>query len=219
MGADDIADAFVTKIAADGKKVLYSTYLGGDSVDQGFSIAVDNNGAAIVTGSSDSIDFPTKKPIQQCGTLSVDDFPTEDAFITKFNENGNGLVFSTCLGGTEFEQSRSIAVDAKGSVYITGTTFSSDFPIKNSLQMPEGGGAFIAKVEGTGKRIVYSTYIGTTTGDDIFVDRRGAAYVTGLVRSSDSLLLTSESIQSVFGGGFSDAFITKIEANENRHAK
>src|SRR5205807_1377134 len=110
--------------------LAYSTYLGGSSLDEGFGIAVDSSGEAYVTGFTFSTDFPTKNPtpgacVGNCGT------GFGNAFVTKLTPSGNGLVYSTYLGGSGDDQGRSIAVDSSGDAYVTGFTTSSDFPKKN----------------------------------------------------------------------------------------
>ena len=115
-------DAFVTKINSTGS-LTYSTYLGGDNSDTGFSVAVDVSGNAYVTGVTTSTNFPTAIPIQANYGGSQG-----DVFVTKLNSSGSALVYSTYLGGGGSETGRGIAVDASGNAYITGFTDSLNFP-------------------------------------------------------------------------------------------
>jgi hypothetical protein len=126
-------DAFVTKLSAAGSSLLYSTYLGGNSVDAGASIAVDAVGQAYVTGLTDSTNFPTATPVQ--ATLGGG----SDAFVTKLNAAGSSLLYSTYLGGNSFDASADIAVDAVGQAYVTGLTQSTNFPMANPIQATLGG--------------------------------------------------------------------------------
>ncbi len=103
--------------------MIYSTYLGGSALDRGFGIAINPAGEAYVTGDTVSTDFPVVDPIQaQYG--GGDD----DAFGAKLNATGSALVYSTYLGGTGGEIGNGIAVDRFGSAYITGLTYSRNFP-------------------------------------------------------------------------------------------
>src|SRR5262249_30908327 len=114
-------DAFVTKISANGS-LTYSTYVGGNNADAGFGIAADSAGNAYITGQTSSTNFPTANPIQSTsGSVA-------DAFVTKLNNLGSGLVYSTYLGGSNTDIGRGIAVDSAGNAYVTGSTNSGDFP-------------------------------------------------------------------------------------------
>ena len=116
-------DGFVTRLTTNGV-LSYSTYLGGNGRDTGFGIAVDTSDNAYVTGTTTSDNFPTLNPIQG----SNGGF-TGDAFVTKLNSQGSALVYSTYLGGSNFDVGRGIAVDATGNAYVTGITSSAEFPL------------------------------------------------------------------------------------------
>jgi CSLREA domain-containing protein len=123
IGSTFTSDAFATKLNNNGT-VAYSTYLGGSSTDNGYAIAVDSSGNAYITGLTTSSNFPTLNPIQ----------PTNggfagDAFVTKLNSLGSGLVYSTYLGGSGIDSGRGIAVDSTGNAYVTGSTSSAEFPV------------------------------------------------------------------------------------------
>ncbi|TLY40795.1 MAG: hypothetical protein E6K59_10440 [Nitrospirae bacterium] len=138
-------DAFVTKLNADGSALVYSTYLGGNSIDFGNGIAVDTAGNAYVTGDTLSRNFPTTPDATQ------PDFGGDrDAFVTKFDPSGSALVYSTYLGGSGSDEGFGIAVDTAGSAYVTGRTFSTNFPTTpGAFQTIFGGAtgdAFVAKL-------------------------------------------------------------------------
>ncbi len=190
-------NAFVAKFTADGRSLVYSTYIGGSGKlgESGKGIAVDSKGSAYITGQTDSSDFPTKNPFQ-----SVLKSATGDAFATKLSADGSSLVYSTFLGGSGSKQGadsgQNIAVDSSGNAYVAGVTYSSDFPTKNpfqgSLKSTMGwGNAFVTKFSPDGTSLVYSTYLGGTTssgsdiGNGIAVDSAGSAYVTGVADSYD----------------------------------
>jgi hypothetical protein len=133
----------VAKINSAGSALVYSTYLGGSSDDYGVGIAVDSAGNAYVTGYTESTDFPTTTPRQQgYGGKG-------DAFVTKFNLTGSALFYSTHLGGSGTDSGSGIAVDSAGNSYVTGYTYSTNFPKKNPLQAANAGGddAFVTKID------------------------------------------------------------------------
>jgi hypothetical protein len=222
-------DAFVAKLSADGAALVYATYLGGSSTDEGNGIAVDITGAAYVTGFTFSPDFPTVHPIQPAYGDGG------DAFVAKLNAAGSALVYATYLGGSGFDHSGGtfgdatgsggIAVDATGAAYVTGQTGSADFPTVHPLQPTFGGGsdacivegtpcgdAFVAKLNAAGSTLVYATYLGGSSDDGgagIAVDATGAAYITGFTTSPD--FPTQHPVQSAYGG-FGDAFVAKLNA-------
>jgi hypothetical protein len=137
-------DAFVSKLNPDGSALVYSTYLGGSGSEGNLSrIGVDSSGNAYIVGSTDSTNFPTANAIQ-----SARAGPGDNAFITKLNAAGNGLVYSTYLGGNSLNLGFGIAVDAAGNAYVAGQTWSANFPTKNPFQGSLRGtdDAFIAKI-------------------------------------------------------------------------
>ncbi len=199
-------DAFVTKLSPSGTTLSYSTFLGGAFPDYGYGIAVDASGNAYVMGKTYSSDFPTHNAYQ--GTFGGG----WDAFVTKLSPNGTTLSYSTFLGGTDSDWGRSITVDASGSAYVTGKTYSSDFPTHNAYQgtFAGAGDAFVTKLSPGGTILFYSTFLGGTKDDwahDIAVDASGSAYVTGHTRSSD--FPTHNAYQRTFAG-VADAFVTKM---------
>ncbi len=202
-------DAFVTKINAAGTALVYSTYLGGSGSDVGFGIALDNAGNAYVTGDTDSTNFPIQLPLQ---AVNAGVF---DAFVTKINAAGTALAYSTYFGGSGSDVGFGIAMDGLGNAYVTGQTDSTNFPTKSPIQSAFGGvsDAFVAKINGAGIALVYSTYLGGSDidgGYGIAVDGAGNAYVTGLTRSTN--FPTQNAVQGANAGGYRDAFVTKINA-------
>ncbi|MSO21401.1 MAG: hypothetical protein EXQ56_13285 [Acidobacteria bacterium] len=127
-----LSDAFVTKIAANGTSLVYSTYLGGGVSDTGTAIAVDGTGSAYVTGLTESSNFPTANSFQARAGV--------DAFAARLVTTGNGLAYSTFLGGSDFDQGLAIAVDSSGNAFVAGWTNSNDFPLRTPVQSALGGG-------------------------------------------------------------------------------
>jgi hypothetical protein len=204
-------DAFVTKLGPAGDALLYSTYLGGSSGDVGYGMAVDSSGNAYVTGHTDSTNFPTLNSFQAANAGE------SDAFVAKLNAAGSALAYSTYLGGSSYDYSQGIAVDASGNAYVTGLVDSTNFPTLNSFQAAKAGAgdAYVAKIDPsqTGSAsLVYSTYLGGTSDDypyAIAVDSSGNAYVTGETYSTD--FPTQNGLQSALAGS-SDVFVTKLNA-------
>lgn len=212
-------DFLVTKINPEVTALVYSTYIGGSGNEYGFGIAVDNQGNAYLTGQVEP-GFPTTTGSDQPTAT------TYNAAATKLNTAGNSLVYSTFLGGSGTALGTSIAVDNQGNAYVTGPT-GDNFPTipVGDVEFPAnqpvyGGGfdAFIAKVNPTGRNLVYSTYFGGSNreeGQAIAVDNNGNAYVTGLTYSTN-LPVTINAVQNTIGGGEYDAFVSKFDADGAR---
>src|SRR5207302_9787377 len=110
----NLCHVFVSKFNASGNALTYSTYLGSISNDVAGGIAVDSNGNAYITGSTESPDFPHVNAVQSANN------GYNDIFVTKLASNGTSIVYSTFLGGGADDFGRAIAVDSTGSAYITG---------------------------------------------------------------------------------------------------
>jgi hypothetical protein len=220
------SDVFVAKLSSSGATLLYSTYLGGSNSDFAAGIAVDASGNAYVTGQTSSTNFPTKNPFQ--GALGG----SGDAFLAKLDNSGSTLLYSTYLGGSGSDFGAGIAIDSAGNAYVTGQTFSTNFPTKNPLQAGRSGSsdAFVAKVDTSasgGASLVYSTYLGGSDADGgaaVAVDASGNAYTTGFTQSSN--FPTANPLQAFSGGGncfggyyyygppqpCADAFVAKLDS-------
>ena len=219
-GYDDFA---VSKLNAAGSALLYSTYLGGSGDELapgGISIAVDASGNAYVTGFTASSDFPATPGAFQTAPGGG----YWDAFVSKLNAAGSALLYSTYLGGSAADYGHGIALDAAGNAYITGWTFSLDFPTTpDAFQSTFGGGgyydAFVSKLNAAGSVLLYSTYLGGSKGDllddpiqrgnAIAIDASGNAYVVGYTSFSD-FPTTPGALQTTYSGGYSDAFVSKF---------
>jgi hypothetical protein len=202
-------DGFVAKLGSAGNRLIYSTYLGGSGDDGLNAIAVDLAGNAYVAGRTNSFDFPTANPLQAVNAGGID-----DAFVTKIDQRGRRLVYSTYLGGNDDDEAYAMAVDVAGNAYIAGYTGSANFPTVNPLQSALAGGdrdAFVAKIDRGGNKLAYSTYLGGSYYDEahaIAVDATGNAYVAGYTSSAD--FPTVQPLQAVFAGGYQDAFVAKL---------
>jgi hypothetical protein len=198
----------------------YATYLGGSSTstvanEGAQGVAVDAQGSVYIVGVTISTDFPTKTPVQNVLKGRT------DAFITKLDANGQ-LVYSTYLGGNDFDGGAVIKVDDTGAAYVGGSTNSFDFPTVNPIQGAYGlrGDAFITKLSPTGSQIVYSTYLGgaDTEGiSDLAIDAQKNVFVIGNIApalgvpANDFPLVNP--IQATHGGGSGDGFVSKISAS------
>ncbi len=233
-------DAFVAELGPGGSNLVYSTYLGGESADAAFGIAVDLAGNAYVTGFTYSTNFPVKSPVpyQLAGTTNLylnhlactnTVYYNANAFIAKIAPGGNNLIYSTYFGGNNFDIGEGIAVDNLNQVYVTGFTASTNFPNLNAFQKYLNGStnqdsaldAFVAKFDSTGTNLLYSTFLGGINDDvaySVAADNNGAAYVTGWTVSTNFPNTVTNS--NLYNGltnnlyyGYSlttNAFLTKI---------
>jgi Big-like domain-containing protein/beta-propeller repeat-containing protein len=194
--------------------LVYSTFLGGTSTDQGFGIAVDGSGNAYVTGFTTSANFPTT-----FGSYDPSFNGGQDVFVTKFNATGSARLYSTYIGGTSNEQGLAIAVDS-GFAYVTGFTGSSDFPTASALPpfvyrpSYRGGStdAFVLKLGPAGGSLIFSTYAGGSGADQglgINVHSSTDVYVTGDTRSTN-FGPTTNARQPTLSGP-SDAFFLRLD--------
>jgi hypothetical protein len=190
--------------------LIYSTYLGGSEDDFGSGIAVDASGNAYVVGFTESIDFPVTP-----GALQATLNGPYDVFITKFNPAGSALLYSTYLGGSQINDGLAIAVDGGGDAYITGFTYSSDFPTTpGAFQTTYAGDqdGFITKLNPSGSALVYSSYLGgfgLNQGNGVSIDNFGHAYVTGYTQAT-TFPVTVGAFQTTCGDPNScdNAFVT-----------
>ena len=207
--ASGLDDIFLTKVSADGGSIVYSTYFGGNDLDQASGVAVDADGAAYVTGATESEDFPTVAAFQPTKEGHSD---LSDAFVTKLGPNGE-IVYSTYLGGSHhegvFPTYGDIAVDSEGSAYVVGASGSGDFPTTDGSQR---GGFFVTKFTPDGSDLEYSTFPGGSLGAwalGMDIDDDGSVFVTGQTESS-YLPALDGAAQPEYGGGSFDAFVLKV---------
>ncbi|MGB2715717.1 MAG: SBBP repeat-containing protein [Vicinamibacterales bacterium] len=203
-------DGYIVKLNGSGA-LVYATLLGGTFFDAIYEIDVDSAGAAYVTGTTQSNDFPTQNAIKAT---------QDDSFVTKLNAAGSALVYSTYFGGNHHDIPEGIAVDASGNAYVTGLTRSSDFPVVNAVQSiidptecspgVRCGDAFLTKINAAGSGFVYSTYLGGNErdrGNDVEVDAFGAAYLVGDTLSTN---FPTQSPLQASKAGAEDLFIAKF---------
>jgi uncharacterized protein (TIGR03437 family) len=175
------ADGFVTKISADGTRILYSSFLGGAGYDVAHAIVVDSLGNAYVAGELQGIGLAVTAgsfgPTCQANATN--------AFLIKVAPGGDHLVFAGCLGGdSSFSAATAVALDGTGEPYIGGFTNSTSFPSTSGAfqsRMPSPEIDFVAKISGDGSTLIYSSlFEGASFGIfSIAVDPGGSAYITG----------------------------------------
>ncbi len=208
------SDAFVVQFNSNG--VTYSTYLGGSAYDTAFAVALDEFGAAYVAGSTSSLDFPTRYPVQSALAGNQDAFVVKLQFVPALFRPD--VMFSTYLGGADFDYARGVALDWARFVYLAGETRSNDFPLLNPYQSEFNPGttvssssdAFLAKLSCSGDFLIYSSYLGGE-GDDaaygIAVDDQQVAYLAGGTVSDN--FPVADPYQPFRAGG-EDAFLSRL---------
>ncbi len=181
-------DAYVAKISADGETLVYATYIGGGVSEEAVSLAVDNTGSAFVTGSTFSANFPVTPGAIQPAHKGV-----TDIFVSRLNDTGSQLLYSTYLGGSGPDNDPHITLDSAGNAYVAGHTYSADYPTTEAAFQKVLHGEFngyISKLNPAGSTLVYSTYLGGPMGnwdriDAIGVDAEGNATVVGRTTSGN----------------------------------
>jgi hypothetical protein len=202
-------DSFVAKMTNGATPALvYSTYVGGESREFAFGIAIDSGGNAYVTGGTNSTNFPTANALQGTKNGAAALF---DAYVAKINPDGSAFVYSTFAGGTAEDVGRGIAIDSAGNAYVTGSTSSTSFT-GSSATRPAANlfDAFVAKLNAAGSAYAYVTFIGdirTENGLAVDVDSAGNAYVTG----SGGGFPTVNAIQAYSTGG-DDVFVARLSS-------
>ncbi len=204
-------DVFVCKMTSSGSGLIFSTFLGGDKVDSGGKIALDQDDYIYVAGTTRSDDFPTRNCYSPSRTGEY------DAFVVKFSSSGSSLLYATYLGGAGSDFGNDIAVDRSASAHIVGFTLERGFPEKNPLfeRHDEDGAAFIAKLASSGSSLIFSSCWGTEGGDEaiaVALDHSGCAYVAGITGSYNFPLRNP--FQSSKGGRV-EVFVAKLSSSNS----
>ncbi len=206
-------DAFVAKLNPSGTSLVFSTFLGGNSMDIGLSIALDSLGYVYVSGWTMSSGFPVTP-----AAFDTTHNGEEDGFVAKLSQTGNQLLLSTFLGGGGFDTTGAIALDAAGNIHVSGVTGSSNFPATAGAFDTSFGGqndGYAAKFDPTLSILIYATFLGGAGEDEahsLAVDSSGYAYVCGHAGGSD-FPTTPGSYSPSYRGGNADGFVVKIDPN------
>jgi hypothetical protein len=205
-------NAFIFKLNPMGDILVFSTFLGGSGADTANGIAIDASGNSYIVGDTTSLNFPANG-------YQTSNHGSQDAFVAKLSSSGRQLIFSTYLGGAGVDHGGAIALDPTGTVYVTGNTWSSNFPTENPYQSAIAGpcNAYIARLSANGNNLLFSTYLGGSgctmaypeTGQGIAVDAQGNAYAAGVTSSSDFPILNAVQPQLE---GSTDAFVAKFNS-------
>ena len=191
-----------------------STYLGGNCLDGGFDVALDEDGSIYVTGLTRSADFPVSE-----GAVRAPRGPSFDVFVAKLNPSATALEYGAVIGGLGTDRGSAIAVDEAGNAYVCGTTLAADFPVTaNAVQKEFAGGtldAFFFRLNADATALEYSTYLGGSSpdeGHDLALDSEGAAYVVGTT-VSDDFRTTVGALRTTKTGNFRDGYVVKFDSS------
>ncbi|HRK34531.1 MAG TPA: SBBP repeat-containing protein [Candidatus Hydrogenedentes bacterium] len=189
-------DIYLLKLSANGSSLVWSTFLGGSGNEEAWEktrLGLDASGNVYITGLTESDDFPATPGAYDethNGPLGAGN-ASRDVFVAKLSADGSSLVYATYIGGSDRDQGMSLHANAAGEVYLTGFTYSGDFPATAGAYDETFNGArdiFALKLNAAGSALVYSTFIGGSGTDwawDMVVDPSGEAYVTGNTQSAD----------------------------------
>lgn len=223
-----VSNGFVTKLNPAGSALIYSGFVGNYEIVRSQAIAVDSDQIAYVTGQTGPNIAPTVPitppntppppfPITASAFQPVYGGGVTDAFVMKISATGSTIQYSSYLGGSDEDVAYGIAVDNSANAYVTGLTYSGDFPTKGGAQSTfrGAGDAFFAKVNtdaAGAASLLYSTFLGGSgldQGNGVAVDSSGRAYVAGTTSSSTVPFTTTNSFR---GGG--DAFAAKLDPTQ-----
>ncbi len=202
---------------SNGSESVYSTFVGGDRHDAGKDIALDSENNAYVIGGTFSSDFPTT-PGCFDDSYNRGSYYDSDVFVFKVNADGSNLLYSTFVGGNYSDTRYSIALDSENNAYITGRTYSSDFPTTSgcydgSKNDQDYSDVFVFKLNQDGSNLLYSTFVGgncSDTGYSIALDSENNVYITGITDSYD-FPTTSGCFDDSQLVSLSDVFVFKID--------
>jgi hypothetical protein len=211
-GQEGYSDAFIAALNATGSGLAYSTFLGGQYNDYGYSVGLNRGGKPYVSGETQSSDFPTTP-----GAFDrAFNGGNSDAFVATLRPGGAGLRFSTFLGGSDTDGGNALAVDGGGAVYLVGWTSSPDFPttpgaFDESINSFIFSDAFATKIDARGGTLGYSTYLGGANsdfGNDLGVGAGGTLTLVGTSYSAN-FPTTGDAFDRILGGP-ADAFVTRL---------
>ena len=191
---------------------MYTSYLGGNTGDEGLALTLDQEGSPIITGISTS----DSGFISQGDVFQEEFGGVEDGFLVKLDKSDGSIQWGTYVGGSGVDYGQAITVDADNNYYIAGYTLSSNFPVKDANQSSISGDndGFISKFSSSGS-LLWSTYVGGSNADDVTgltTDQFNNVYLLGSTQSSDLPLKGDKILQNNVAGGF-DMFIGAFNSN------
>ncbi|MFX0061788.1 MAG: SBBP repeat-containing protein [Candidatus Hermodarchaeota archaeon] len=214
-----VEDVVVCKISADGTSLVYSTFLGGSSSEIGEFLALDSAENIYVVGGTynHTTNFPTT-----AGAINETHNGVRDVFVCKLSADGTSLVYSTFLGGSNYDFAGSLAVDSVGNAYVTGGTTDdvTDFPTTAGAINETHNGeydVFVCKISADGTSLIWSTLLGgsgSESGSSLALDSANNVYVTGDTEDhTTDFPTTSGAINETHNGGENDAFVCKLNTD------
>jgi Beta-propeller repeat len=203
------SDMWVAKLDPFGS-IVYSTYYGGSSFENGDALALGPGGEVYISGGTGSTDLPGVNGVQRAyaGGFS-------DGFVAKVAPNGGSIQYATYLGGSGSDELNQVALGTDGQIYVGGYTSSLDFPVASAFQPAFGGGftdGLVAKLSADGTRVVFSSYLGGVDRDAVIgltVDAQGGVYLAG--NTSSYNFPTYNAYKPYNYSSYSDAFVTKLQ--------
>jgi hypothetical protein len=208
-------DAFLTKLQSDGSSLVYSSYLGGSASDVAYAVDLDGAGQAVVTGSTSSADFPVTP-----GAYDTSYNGAGDIFVAQFNVSATDLLWNTYVGGAGVEESFALILDPDGRATVSGETDSPDYPTTADgydRTYAANRDAFITQISPAGGTLLWSTYLGGgefDSGWDFAIDASGRPLLTGPTRSVD-FPTTAGAYDRTYNGGLEDAFLLRLAIPSN----
>jgi hypothetical protein len=223
-------DLIVARIAQDGGSLVWCSYVGGSMTEftETHGLSIDGNGRAVVTATTTSPNLPMPAGAYQGvyggtgggGMGGGTNYPG-DGFVWRLSADGSELEAGTFLGGSAGEGIEGSGVDAMGNVYVTGSTFSDDFPASaGAFQSSKGAGAdqFVAKLAPDLDALVHASYVGGSGSEDFArsgtVDGFGNVYVIGQ-SNGDDFPVTADAYDATFGGGTADGTVARLIGTAN----
>ena len=204
--------AVLTKLAPNGSALIYSSYIGGSSGDNAYSLSVDDDGCAYVHGFTYSSDFPTSAwAYKRSITVSWG-----ESFLFKMNATGTGPVFSTIIGDVNGGPTWAVEVDGNGVSYLAGVTKSSGYPVTSNAwdSTYSNWEGFFSIINHNGSSLVYSTYVGGSSDDELWevaLSRTGTVICVGYTSSSDFPATTGAYSTTYSGNG--DAIVVAFPSD------
>lgn len=206
---DSLSDGYIAKLSSNGADLLWATFIGGEGHDFIYNLKLDYNGNVIVSGYTNSQDFPTLNGFDM--DYNGGEF---DGFVLKISSDGSDLLWSTYLGGKDFDCIYALDLDFKDNIIVGGATGSEDFPTKNAFDLSFNYGnsdGFISKISSNGKNLLWSTYIGGENWDQIesiVIDNSENIIGGGWTNSLELPLING--FDNTYNGGDTDGYIIKL---------